>query len=198
MALVFWTMAAPSLILLLLSYSTTVHVYSQTNSGGLIIVPDNEVFLDIDSLPGCMDGNEGHLDCLVAKTAFAIPGECIKDSKSKNCVIFLGPAFCVDAPTDQSTQNGTATCLDNVYKGPCACNPTGRACTSGLFSHISFSNPAPKPPRKKNCPGYFLPNPDMLYGGPCIDNWDPEKDEAVQDLKHFMLGIPVSTVTFDI
>ena len=104
---------------------------------------------DID-LPGCTLGNNATtdtIDCIVSRTLATLPLACFTDMNTRECVLHVAPAFCLDLPEvrfelgDSATSDAVENCLYGVRYGPCVANPSGAACTSGLFIGIvQFNN----------------------------------------------------------
>jgi len=139
---IFWVISLPAIVLQL---GIKISCNGQTSPlpnpippGG----PDDTVL----TIPGCEVFDS--FDCLVAKTAFAMPAYCKTYSTTVNCVTYLTPAFCgdIDLPAIQNDTGPLQNCINSVPYGPCDYNTTGRACTSELFSACKFLDD-PNPPR---------------------------------------------------
>jgi hypothetical protein len=158
------------------------------------------------TIPGC--GIWDSFDCLVARTAFRMPEYCKTYATTANCILYLYPAFCRDIhlPAVQTDTKPLQNCINAIPFGPCHYNPTGRACTSGLFSIFKFVNdpdPPRLPPPLGGGPGpeFELESdiPEVIFGGELDLSWDPSiwtidikrSDEVTAPLYYigqFMIG----------
>ncbi|TID03676.1 hypothetical protein CH35J_001733 [Colletotrichum higginsianum] len=116
------------------------------------VVPDSDKPTHYTSLLGCTnsDGSENFnsLDCILAISYNRAPAKCATDPQATDCILNYLGAFCGDLvdgrlrannpiPRDQIA-NQLEACARKIALGPCVANPTGAACTSGLFAGTKF------------------------------------------------------------
>lgn len=123
----------------------TLHFVNEqiTNLTGVAIPGPSNPSTD-SSLPGCGIGDEPNLvsaDCILAKTLNAMPAGCDSNPYTKECILHLFPAFCIDLYSVRmglDAESEVEYCLRRIALGPCVANPSGAACRSGLFPGIAF------------------------------------------------------------
>ena len=140
--LIFWVISLPAIFFQL---GIKIFCNGQTTDS-IAPIPPARADDTVLTIPGCEVFDS--FDCLVAKTAFAMPEYCKTYATTVNCVIYLTPAFCGDIhlPAVQDDPKPLQDCINAVRFGPCEYNTTGRACTSRLFSAFKFLDD-PDPPR---------------------------------------------------
>lgn len=90
---------------------------------------------------GSMLESLGSVDCIVARAFATMPSGCDANPANKTCILHLWSAFCLDLPEVRNGLNASDAvdvCVRKISQGPCVANPSGAACTSGLFAGIQY------------------------------------------------------------
>lgn len=109
-----------------------------------VVIPGPSSPSTDSSLPGCgIDGDPNLVsdDCILAKTLNAMPAGCDSNPDTRECILHLFPAFCIDLYSVRMglpAESELEYCLRRIALGPCVANPSGAACRSGLFPGIAF------------------------------------------------------------
>jgi hypothetical protein len=203
--LIFWVISLPAIFFQL---GIKIFCNSQTTDS-IAPIPPARADDTVLTIPGCEVFDS--FDCLVAKTAFAMPAYCKIYTTTVNCVIYLTPAFCGDIhlPAVQDDPKPLQDCINAVRFGPCEYNTTGRACTSRLFSAFKFLDD-PDPPRFHMFFGagtmagivyeLELDIRETIFGGEFDYTWNSsiwrkvevaldKKDKALWDIGQFLVGM---------